>query len=125
MRNVTLFLFLVLGFCLSSANSWDITSIYEAKDAPRNCKAIDNFGNPITTYGNSLTTIDKLLIPCSIDDGKYQVTIIEISTGFYKIKDTDFYIEMKGTNYFGPTSIISKSAEVILIKNVLTFRIEY
>lgn len=32
---------------------------------------------------------------------------------------------MDGTNYYAPTSIINKSAEVILIKDYFNFKIEY
>jgi hypothetical protein len=52
---------------------------------PRNCKVFDSYGKPITTYGNSLETIDKLLVPCNIDNGKYQETIVELNYGFYQI----------------------------------------
>lgn len=125
MRSILLFLFLTIGFNLSYADSWTIKAIYETKDVPKNCKALDGYGKPITTYGSSLETIDKLLVPCSINDGKYQITIIEITSGFYRIKDTNFYIEMDGTNYFAPTSIINKSAEVVLIKDYFNLKIEY
>ena len=125
MKHILLFICILVGASLSYADSWAIKTIYETKDVPTNCKALDSYGKPITSYGSSLETIDKLLVPCSIDNGKYKVTIIEVNSGFYQIKDTNFYIEMSGSNYFGPTSTINKSAEVILIKDYLTFKIEY
>ncbi|MDE6042298.1 MAG: hypothetical protein K2G07_01970 [Muribaculaceae bacterium] len=125
MKRIILLLAILFAYEISYADSWDISTIYETKDVPQNCKALDSYGNPITLYGSSLQTIDKLLVPCSINNGKYKVTIIEISSGFYKIKDTDFYLEMKGTNYFGPTSIVNKSADVTLVKEGYIFRIEY
>ena len=125
MKHLLLLLFISLGVNLSYAESWSIKTIYETKEVPNNCKALDNYGKPITSYGSTLETVGKLLVPCSIDDGKYKVTIIEVASGFYKIKDTNFYIEMSGTNYFAPTSILNNSAEVILIKDYLNFKIEY
>ena len=125
MKYIVLFLFISLGIHISYADSWAIKTIYETQDVPRNCKALDSYGKPITSYSNSLETVDKLLIPCSIEDGKYKITIIEINSGFYRIKDTNYYIEMNGTNYFGPTSLFNNSAEVILIKDCVSFKIEY
>ena len=111
-----LFVFIIIIFqvCLCYADTWDITEIYEAKEAPYKSKALDNYGKPITSYGN-LTNISKILVPCSLDYGRYRVTITEIEPKFYQINGTNYYLEMNGTNYFGPTSIINKSADVILI----------
>lgn len=111
-------------FAIALANNWDIAEIYEVRDAPYKAKAINEYGNIITSYG-SATSIGKLLVPTKINEGRYKITIIEVDKGFFRIKDTDLYIEMKGTNYLGPTSIINKSAEVILINEGLFRRIEY
>lgn len=111
-------------FAIALANNWDIAEIYEVRDVPYKAKAIDEYGNIITSYGNA-TSIGKLLVPTKINEGKYKITIIEVDKGFFRIKDTDLYIEMKGANYLGPTSIINKSAEVILVNERLFRRIEY
>ena len=79
---------------ISFAKSWDIAEIYEAVDIPHNSKALDSYGK----FVSGGATIEKLLVPAKINTGKYEVTIIEIDKGFFKIKGTDFYIEMKGSN---------------------------
>lgn len=111
-------------FTISLAHNWDIAEIYEVRDVPFKAKAIDEYGNIINSCG-SATTICKLLIPTKINEGKYKITIVEVDNGFFRIKDTDLYIEMKGTNYLGPTSLLNKSAEVILVNEGIFRRIEY
>lgn len=125
MKFIILFILFSLGINQSFADSWDIKEIYESTDVPPHSKALDSTGKPISSYGSSLETVAKLLVPCNINDGRYSITIIELNSGFYRIKDSNLYIEMKGTNYFKPTSIVFKSADVVLIKDNLTFRIEY
>lgn len=106
------------------AYDWSIAEIYESKAVPSNTKALDKYGNPVMSYG-SMETIEKILIPCSISYGKYSVTIIKITDTFFQIKDTDYYIEMKGKMYLGPFPPYIKTADVILEKEIYGAKIVY
>lgn len=104
---------------ISFADSWNVSEIYEAQNVPSNSKAIDKYGNLMNA------TVHTLLVPCNIADGRYRVTISEMGSNTFHIIGTDYYIEMDGNNYFGPTSPLINTAVVILIKEGYIFKIEY
>ena len=109
---------------LSFADSWIVSEIYEAQNVPSKSKAIDQYDDLMIARGNN-TTVHALLVPCTIEDGRYKITISEMDSNVFHILGTNYYIEMYGDNFCGPTSILRKTAEVILIKEGYIFKIEY
>lgn len=124
MKQFILLLITLAVYESAYAESWDISEIYHAKEVPYKSKALDSYGVPVTSYG-SISTIQKLLIPYTIENGEYNVTIIEITPTFFQVKNTDYYLDMKGRNYLGPTSVIKKAADVTLIKDGFIQKITY
>lgn len=100
MKILLLLLLLICSCKLSFAENWDISEIYEAKIISSKCKAIDQYDNLMLARSND-TTIYALLVPCTIEDGRYKITISEMDSNIFHIIGTNYYIEMDGDNFCG------------------------
>ena len=71
----------------SQASSYDIAGIYEKIELKAGSKAIDSY--------NDVTDAKYVLIPTSVDTGKYEVELTRIDSNFYQIYGTSLVIETK------------------------------
>lgn len=71
----------------SDSETYDISAIYEKIELDRGSKSIDNYGN--------IKEAKAVLVPTTIDRGRYDVEITRISSNLYQICGTSLYIETK------------------------------
>lgn len=72
---------------ISSSKSYDIAKIYEIVQLESDSKVLDSYGH--------IDDAEYVLIPTSIDYGKYEVELTKIAFNFYRIYGTDLVIETK------------------------------
>jgi hypothetical protein len=83
-------LFITLAFISfaqfgSSLNSYDVEEIYSVQDTDYGTLAITRLG--------AVEEIEKILIPMSLDRGRYKISISRVDTNLYKIIGKDIYIK--------------------------------
>ena len=71
----------------SGSDKYDIVRFYELVDVDSGAKAMDTYG--------SLHEIKSLYLPTKIDEGRYTVKVTREDSNFYRICDTDLFIETR------------------------------
>jgi len=72
---------------VSGSDKYDIVRFYELVDVDSCAKAMDTYG--------SLHDIKSLYLPTKIDEGRYTVKVTREDSNFYRICDTDIFIETR------------------------------
>lgn len=91
--NVIVLLLLIPAFTSAAVSSdrdsdkYDIVRFYELVDVDTGAKAMDTYG--------SLHEIKALYLPTKIDEGRYTVKVTREDSNFYRICDTDLFIETR------------------------------
>ena len=71
----------------SGSDKYDIVRFYELVDVDSGAKAMDTYGG--------LHEIKSLYLPTKIDEGRYTVNVTREDSNFYRICDTDLFIETR------------------------------
>lgn len=71
----------------ASAESYDISGIYEKVELKTGSKVLDSYGN--------VKEAKAVYVPTKIDTGKYEVELTRIDSNFYQICGTNLYVETK------------------------------
>ncbi len=71
----------------SESDKYDIVRFFEQVEVDSGAKAMDTYG--------SLREIKSLYLPTKIDDGRYTVKVTREDSNFYRICDTDIFIETR------------------------------
>ena len=72
---------------LSSSKSYDVVKVYKIEDLETDSKTVDAWGH--------IDDAESVLIPTSLNTGKYQVELKKLDSNFYRIIDTDYVIETR------------------------------
>ena len=70
-----------------SSDKYDIVGFYEQVDVASGAKAIDTYGN--------LRDIKSLFLQTKIEEGRYTVKVTREDSNFYRICDTDIFVETR------------------------------
>ncbi len=71
----------------SGSDKYDIAGFYEKVDVDSGAKAIDAYG--------TLREIKSLFLPTKLDEGRYTVKVSREDSNFYRICDTDIFVETR------------------------------
>jgi preprotein translocase subunit YajC len=68
-------------------NSYDIETIYGVQNAVR--------GSMVITRSGNLVEIDKILVPLTLDTGRYRVTVTRRDSNLYEVNGQDIFIKTR------------------------------
>jgi len=70
---------------VAQSSDCDVEKILEVRDVPEGTLAVDGYG--------STTEVSRLLVPISLEKGKYEITVSQKSDDLYSVEGENLYLK--------------------------------